>query len=154
MLDITGLYSHMGQEPRELPHEILLSDGRSRTDRESFTEEEIKDAGFSGPYEAPQYDANTEMLVWDSGTLSFFVQKIPMNTQSQRQFTEEELWVIFRAERDFRLTKSDWVLVQDSPLSDEKKQEWSSYRQKLRDLPSTISTISSMEEIVWPEVPQ
>lgn len=154
MLDINGLYSYKNQEPQPLPHEITLSDGRSRTDRETFTEEEIRNAGFTGPYEAPEYDVNTEMLVWDPETLTFSVELIPVVTQPQREFTEEELWTIFRAERDFRLTKSDWALLSDSPLSEDKKQEWISYREKLRNLPSTISKISSMEEIDWPEKPQ
>ena len=45
----------------------------------------------------------------------------------------------FRQIRDLKLKKCDWTQAVDSPLSDEKKAEWATYRQKLRDLPSTIT---------------
>ena len=40
------------------------------------------------------------------------------------------------SQRDLRnelLTASDWTQMPDSPLSDSKKAEWATYRQKLRD---------------------
>ena len=39
--------------------------------------------------------------------------------------------------RDILLTQSDWTQMQDSPLTDSKKQEWSTYRQALRDFPAS-----------------
>tara|TARA_R100001129_G_C5254113_1_gene229223 strand:- start:54 stop:272 length:219 start_codon:yes stop_codon:yes gene_type:complete len=45
----------------------------------------------------------------------------------------------FRQIRNIKLKKCDWTQATDSPLSDEKKAEWATYRQKLRDLPSTIT---------------
>ena len=39
-----------------------------------------------------------------------------------------------REERDYLLLLSDWTQVNDSPLSAEKKAEWATYRQELRDL--------------------
>ena len=41
-----ALYSKDGGYPTELPHRIVLSDGRTRTDKTSFTAEEIADAGW------------------------------------------------------------------------------------------------------------
>lgn len=43
--------------------------------------------------------------------------------------------------RNFRnqlLKDSDWIVLPDSPVSQEKKQEWIVYRQYLRDLPESI----------------
>jgi len=43
----------------------------------------------------------------------------------------------FSALRDYRnmlLSASDWTVMPDSPLSDSKKDEWKTYRQKLRDI--------------------
>ena len=40
------LYSYKGQTPKELPHRITLSDGRTRTDSSTFTVEELTDAGW------------------------------------------------------------------------------------------------------------
>lgn len=48
--------------------------------------------------------------------------------------TEEKL----RGERSGRLEITDWIMLPDSPFSDEDKVKWAEYRQKLRDLPSVI----------------
>lgn len=41
-----------------------------------------------------------------------------------------------RAARDRALTACDWTQLADSPLTAEKKAEWATYRQALRDLPA------------------
>jgi hypothetical protein len=51
-----------------------------------------------------------------------------------------------RSHRTYLLRESDWTQTADSPLTDEKKAEWATYRQTLRDLPST-------DPIVWPTEP-
>ena len=53
------------------------------------------------------------------------------------------------------LSQSDWTQTLDSPLSDDVRAEYATYRQLLRDLPNTINwdTIQSEEEIVWPREP-
>jgi len=58
-----------------------------------------------------------------------------------------------RLHRNKRLTLSDWTVGADSPLSESKKAEWQTYRQALRDLPSTTSA-TSIENIVWPTKPE
>ena len=45
----------------------------------------------------------------------------------------------FRAVRNKKLADSDWTQAPDSPLSDEKKKEWATYRQALRDLTKTVT---------------
>lgn len=42
-----------------------------------------------------------------------------------------------RNERNILLAQSDWTQSPDSPLSDSKKTEWATYRQQLRDFPSS-----------------
>tara|TARA_B110000444_G_scaffold252683_1_gene282359 strand:- start:18 stop:377 length:360 start_codon:yes stop_codon:yes gene_type:complete len=56
-----------------------------------------------------------------------------------------------RLERSYKLTNSDWTVGNDSPLSPEKVQEWRTYRQALRDLPSLTE---DPENPVWPVAPQ
>ena len=51
-----------------------------------------------------------------------------------------------RSVRNSLLTGSDWTQSPDSPLSDEKKAEWATYRQALRD-------IENFQDPVWPAVP-
>tara|TARA_B100000282_G_scaffold235656_1_gene178106 strand:+ start:144 stop:362 length:219 start_codon:yes stop_codon:yes gene_type:complete len=45
----------------------------------------------------------------------------------------------FRGLRNKKLAKCDWTQAPDSPLSEEKKKEWATYRQKLRDLTKTVT---------------
>ena len=47
----------------------------------------------------------------------------------------------------------DWTIGADSPLSDSKKAEWQTYRQALRDLPST-NTATEVDNITWPSQPE
>ncbi len=60
---------------------------------------------------------------------------------------------ILRLKRDALLTESDWTQVNDSPLSDEKKAEWSTYRQALRDLPSQYTDSDNFDDVVFPTQP-
>jgi len=58
-----------------------------------------------------------------------------------------------RSQRTFLLAESDWTQVVDSPFSDSKKAEWATYRQALRDLPTTQASASTENDIVFPTVP-
>jgi len=40
--------------------------------------------------------------------------------------------------RNRKLKDSDWTQMSDSPLSNSKKTEWATYRQKLRDIPNNL----------------
>lgn len=58
-------------------------------------------------------------------------------------------------ERNRKLMETDWTRVDDNGLSDEKKEQWRVYRQKLRDLPSSIQYDENYKPlpISWPPVP-
>lgn len=62
----------------------------------------------------------------------------------------EEAWSDLRGKRNDELAKCDWTQGLDSPLTDIKKQEWATYRQALRDLPSNTVDPS---DISWPSLP-
>lgn len=55
-----------------------------------------------------------------------------------------------RIERNRLLSMCDWTQATDAPLTEEKRQEWAVYRQKLRDLPSQFD---SPEIVEWPLKP-
>ena len=59
-----------------------------------------------------------------------------------------------RATRRNKLTESDWTQFADSPLSDNKKAEWATYRQALRDLPQEYPNAISNDDIIWPTKPR
>jgi len=56
-----------------------------------------------------------------------------------------------RMQRDGLLNKSDWTQLPDSPLTDEKKAEWATHRQELRDMPAGFTKVS---EVVFPTPPE
>jgi hypothetical protein len=55
-----------------------------------------------------------------------------------------------RTERNSRLSSCDWTQFPNTPLSDEKRAEWITYRQALRDLPATVTDPTS---VTWPTPP-
>ena len=58
-------------------------------------------------------------------------------------------WAELRTERNALLVSSDWTQYNDSPLSDDVKASWVTYRQELRDLPEGVDPIDP----TWPEEP-
>ncbi len=86
------------------------------------------------------------------------------------QFTEEEelardaeekewadgandrLAAAHRATRNELLTASDWTQFNDSPLADEAKTSWGTYRTALRNLP-THENWPSLKDADWPTQP-
>jgi hypothetical protein len=59
------LYSHNNQEPQELPDRIRLTNGYTRTDRSTFTEQELADAGYRAVLPKPQAILG-ETVYWDT----------------------------------------------------------------------------------------
>ncbi len=138
---MTNLYSYQGQEPQELPERIRLSDGRTRTDSSTFTNEEITDAGFTGPYEIPEFNPDIETQHWDSELGNWVTTPIP----------NEVFWQNLRGQRNYRLATSDWSQLPDAPLTNEEKTAWALYRQELRDLPANTE---DPKEVTWPPQPE
>jgi len=75
---------------------------------------------------------------------------------------ESEAWVIntealywqIRMDRSIKLVNSDWTQAVDAPLSDEKKTEWRTYRQALRDIMTNLpADLDDPENVVWPTEP-
>jgi len=61
--------------------------------------------------------------------------------------------LIIRAERDRLLILTDWTQVPDSPLTDEKKAEWATYRQALRDFMASYNDSTMLKDVTWPTIP-
>ena len=58
-----------------------------------------------------------------------------------------------RETRNELLAASDWTQFNDSPLTDEAKTSWATYRTALRDLP-TNENWPSLEDDDWPSAPE
>jgi len=65
---------------------------------------------------------------------------------------EEERMIRLREERNYLLSQCDWTQVVDSVLAN--KEEWKTYRQALRDLPSNVELTSDDFSNVFPQKPE
>ena len=73
-----------------------------------------------------------------------------------------DLMEFLRWERTRKLQECDWTQSPDSPLNVEKKTEWATYRQALRDMMATASPKEDVNEgnclkkssITWPPEPE
>ncbi len=64
----------------------------------------------------------------------------------------DRLAAAHRATRNELLAASDWTQFNDSPLTDEAKTSWATYRTSLRTLP-THENWPSLEDADWPTKP-
>lgn len=72
------------------------------------------------------------------------------NEAQNEQQKQNDAEIEFRFKRNNLLAESDWTQLPDSPLSAGDKIAWATYRQKLRDLPSTTTNYFNVN---WPETP-
>lgn len=72
------------------------------------------------------------------------------NEAAYRAKVDADAGTSVRAERDQKLTDTDWTQMADSPLASDKKTEWATYRQSLRDLPTASGFPHTM---TWPTEP-
>jgi len=59
--------------------------------------------------------------------------------------TDEQKWEQVYFWREAELNASDWTQLEDAPLTSQEKQEWSDYRQHIRDLPELFIDIKELE---------
>ena len=62
-----------------------------------------------------------------------------------------EAWRKIRKERNKLLKDRDYIMVSDITITTEKKEEWTTYRQALRDIPQDYD---SPDEVVYPTKPK
>lgn len=141
MADPTALYSYQGQEPQVLPYRIRLNDGTAPSDPTTYTDKQLAEAGFTGPYTKPEFNDEVETQAWDFEEQNWVTTPIP----------NEVFWEKMRGTRDKLLSSSDWSQLPDAPLTSSQKTQWKTYRQELRDLP--INT-EDPKNIVWPLQPK
>lgn len=87
------LYSYKGNYPQSLPFRIRLSNGSTRTDPSTFSQEEIEDAGYTEVLNEPSITSN-QILSWDSQNIQWVI----------RDKTEQELENELNNAKQSRLT--------------------------------------------------
>ena len=79
------------------------------------------------------YDADNNVVSYDAAAVD----------------TETNLQEV-RMIRNVKLAESDWTQMADSSLTDSVKAEWATYRQSLRDI---TDSATSLDDVTWPEKP-
>lgn len=133
------LYSHRQAKPAPLPHRIRFPDGSTRTDRTTFTADELERAGYTGPYERPECDPATETVDWNGA--DFLVRPYSFD-ELQAQYAK------VREQRIQLLKACDWTQIVDYDLGAD-RDAWAAYRQALRDLADAPNPF----DITWPMPP-
>ena len=98
------------------------------------------------------HDRLTQKLVfcepYDDGEFVSVVQ-VESLTAEEIQAAKDSAIAQIRSQRNQLLKECDWTQISDCTIS--KKTEWATYRQTLRDLPSTITEPRTFNE--WPHNP-
>ena len=95
------------------------------------------------------YDLDTNL--WKTRTVCPSLYHVWAN--KQWELDSAALFIIIRSERNEKLTASDYTQMSDSPLSSSDQSLWATYRQALRDIPTTYSDATSLDDITWPTKP-
>lgn len=125
-----------------------------RDDFESMTKEAYNARGWYDlePTPQPEVDINVvctyEIYLDDQNIARYRWTQTPKTGDALVQATKEK-WRIVRFDRNDLLSKSDFTQLADAPITAEKRAEWVTYRQALRD----ITTQADPFNITWPVSP-
>ncbi len=76
-----------------------------------------------------------------------------------KELNDAEPMRLLREERDKRLLKTDWVVIKSNETGVGISTEWKTYRQSLRDLPTTqtpvidTDALTGISSVTWPTAP-
>jgi hypothetical protein len=88
---------------------------------------------------------------YEEGSWVYIVRVVAL-TEEEIQMHKNSLWNNIRGVRNDKMSASDWTQLPDSPLTSEKKLEWATYRQALRDI-TNQNIDPRVEGAVWPFKP-
>ena len=97
---------------------------------------------------------DTDVITVESDRVTL-VHRVRDMTPEEKITRDESHIYNLRYERDEKLIASDWTQASDhsSPLANDKKAEWATYRQSLRDMPTTIDISTWDNMSPWPTEP-
>lgn len=126
-----ALYSFKGANPTTLPNRLKLSDGTTRTDKTTFTDEMIADAGWILVEDPPEVTYPNK-LEWNSSTMQWVVRP-PNDAEIAFRWQEIQNWC------QERLTQTDYKVIKAVELGEEVDASIKNYRQALRDLYNNVN---------------
>ena len=140
-----ALYSFNGARPTILPNRIKLSNGFTRTDKSTFTPEEIADAGWVQVEDPPVVEYPNK-LEWDGGTLSWYTRAPNASEIAIR-------WQEIRNTCLSILENSDYKVLKAYEAGVPVEQSIISYRQSIRDIYNNVNNIDPWN-VSWPSPPE
>ena len=142
-------------------HDELPASWRNISGLRNLPDDELADLGWSGNGDCafypvvegaqPSHDPKTQTLTYQDTVDPD--AKVVNKTWSAVSYSQDQIdaeWTRLRNIRNTRLRASDFTQIADAPLTAEKKTEWLSYRQALRDLPQ--NTVNPFD-VTWPTQP-
>jgi hypothetical protein len=136
------LYSYNGGYPQVLPNRIRLSNGFTRTDRTSYTPEEIADAGYIQVADQPSV-TYPNRLFWNG---TDWIIREPNEVEIENQ------WSSIKKECQRLLTETDYKVIKSYELGIPLSQSWIDYRQSIRDIYNNVNNIDPWN-VVWAAAP-
>jgi hypothetical protein len=134
------LYSFKNKYPKSLPNRIVLSDGTTRTDKSTFTLEQIQDAGYV-EVEDPPIVQYPNKLEW-SGTKWVVLPPDMSDIEKQKANIREQcLHILF--DTDYKVIKAFESGTQVDPY-------YVQYRQEIRDLYNSVDELEDVWNVVFP----
>lgn len=109
----------------------------------NFYGQAIKALGYTGTYSVND-ETDIDSIDWHGATTG-----MPTNAEIQAKSDEIAAAIPLtqlRAARNAKLAETDWMANSDVTMS----AEWTAYRQALRDI---TDTYSSLDDVVWPTKP-
>jgi hypothetical protein len=92
-----------------------------------------------------------EILICENGVMRPATEaELAQMAIDEQDYQTNELPKLVRTQRDNLLKQSDWTQLSDVELTAEKKSEWATYRQELRD----ITNSPEFPNVVFPTQPQ
>jgi len=148
----SGIINHITDVPSDMPENG--SSFFDMTVRYIYTSEH-QDIGFID-------SAQFMTTHWWKNNNWALMGNIPLNTTYYYFDAPSESWILdsnavlaqVRNIRYLKISSCDWTQLDDVPITAEKKAEWSTYRQQLRDFPATVPpTCDDPDSLVWPTPP-
>lgn len=143
------LYTKDGCYPRPLPNALYFEDGTVRVESSTFTAQEIADSGWTEAPEWPteSFNALEQTVRWDTETSTYDIVDLSAEEIADNN---SSVWNSLRTERDNLLADTDYMVIKAIEAGTTISSEWATYRQALRDLPSSVT---DPRDIVWPDKP-
>lgn len=81
----------------------------------------------------------TDLGIYSRAVTDHAAEVARLEAAEEAKEAARDYWEEFRVIRNYRISITDWTQLQDSPITDEERSNWQTYRTQLRDLPENIS---------------